>query len=176
MYKRQVLAVGKVVHVDLDLSKDCEYNKNRFFKLPITSKKTVCDDLLLRISSVIDSDCAVFLDSDISCPSEKLKRIRVICDGAGGHEGRMAYVLGASLSQQKKKYIGILTEKSALHDINTLGNREMNNRIVYVVLAKENGKLIRVCAENLGFDVRSASDIESVALVSDKPVVYLIEQ
>ncbi|WP_028518321.1 hypothetical protein [Ruminococcus flavefaciens] len=171
-----ILDIKKAAHIDFDLRKDCEFISDKIVTTKTECPKTVCNDIILSLSKAIDKECAVFIDPEIYLPADLLPDAVIICGSAGGHEGRLAYVLGASLAKKRKKYIGIVTEKSALHDINTLGNREMNNRVVYIILAEKNEKMFRMLAEDLNFSVRTIDDIERITEESDRPVMYILKQ
>ena len=48
-------------------------------------------------------------------------------------EGALSNVLGASLARKHEKYIGVFSEAEFMHDINVLGNININNSGIYFV-------------------------------------------
>lgn len=169
-------SVGKVVHIEFDITEDREYSpivyENTERKVEVEGNA----ELFKKLKGILTSDCALYVDSHICFPKDDFPFAVTMGDGAEGYEGRAATLLGASLSGKKKKYVGVITEKCFLHDINTLGNREMNNRVVYIVLIKSNGKLIRDCANDLSFEIKSQESLSDLVKESKKPLLYTVEE
>lgn len=170
-----IITNGKAVHICFNMMRDNEYVEHALCSEQLENHTMIKHDLLFEnLEKYVDSNGTLFIDSNVACPQNLSKEVRYICDGAFGFEGRLAYTLGASLAQKKKKYIAVVSEKSAIHDINTLGNREMNNRVVYIVIIDNKANILRECARNLGFEIRSLDDIHEVMQDTISPVLYLI--
>ena len=70
-------------------------------------------------------------------------------------EGALSNVLGASLAKKRRRYIGVVTEDEFLHDMNALGNINVNESLVYYVLCDHNNEMIGNYAKSLGFNTSS---------------------
>lgn len=70
-------------------------------------------------------------------------------------EGALSNVLGASLAKKRRRYIGVVTEDEFLHDMNALGNINVNDSLVYFVLCDHNNEIICNYAKSLGFNTSS---------------------
>lgn len=68
-------------------------------------------------------------------------------------EGALSNVLGASLAKKRRRYIGVVTEDEFLHDMNTLGNINVNDSLVYFVLCDHSNEMICNYSKTLGFFV-----------------------
>lgn len=67
-------------------------------------------------------------------------------------DGALANVLGASLAKIRRRYIGVITETEFIHDMNSLGNININDSLLYIVLCNQKNKLIYSYAKSLGFE------------------------
>lgn len=95
-------------------------------------------------------------------------------------EGALSNVLGASLAKKRRRYIGVVTEDEFFHDMNTLGNININDSLVYFVLCARKNELISNYAKTLGFyasclDVNEISekDIQRVLNNQKKSVIVV---
>lgn len=70
-------------------------------------------------------------------------------------EGALSNVLGASLAKKRRRYIGVVTEDEFLHDMNALGNINVNDSLVYFVICDQNNEMICDYAKTLGFNTSS---------------------
>lgn len=70
-------------------------------------------------------------------------------------EGALSNVLGASLAKKRRRYIGVATEEEFLHDMNALGNINVNDSLVYFVICDQNNEMICDYAKSLGFNTSS---------------------
>lgn len=70
-------------------------------------------------------------------------------------DGALSNVLGASLAKKRRRYIGVVTEDEFLHDMNALGNINVNDSLVYFVLCDHNNDMICNYAKSLGFNTSS---------------------
>ena len=60
---------------------------------------------------------------------------KVVYGGMPGcYEGALANVLGASLAKRHKKYIGLVSEDELIHDLNTLGNININDLVSFIIV------------------------------------------
>lgn len=66
-------------------------------------------------------------------------------------EGALSNVLGASLAKKRRRYIGVVTKDEFLHDMNALGNINVNDSLVYFVICDQNDETICDYAKSLGF-------------------------
>ncbi len=108
---------------------------------------------------------------------------KVVIGGMEGcGEGSLSNVLGASLAKLRRRYIGLVSEGEFLHDLNTIGNINVNDSLVYIVFVKDNKTLISSYTLSLGFNVYSFShaqyNIEKVRNILDSKVktIILIEK
>lgn len=99
-----------------------------------------------------------------------------------GVEGCLSNVLGASLGKIRKRYIGLVSETEFIHDINTLGNININDLIAYIVVCKESNSFIKDYSDSLGFVTREFSE-ESITyekllslMTNEKKTVIIITQ
>ena len=70
-------------------------------------------------------------------------------------DGALSNVLGASLAKKRRRYIGVVTEDEFLHDMNALGNINVNDTSVYFVLCDHNNEMICNYAKSLDFNTSS---------------------
>lgn len=87
-------------------------------------------------------------------------------------DGAIATVLGASLSGNRKRYIGLITENELIHDLNTLGNICMNDRVIIIALCKHHKNFVKDYAINLGFEVLDVLNLQ----ICHKKTMILIER
>lgn len=84
--------------------------------------------------------------SDMSCKCKKVLGGMPDC-----YEGALANVLGASLAKLKDRYIGLVSEEEFIHDINTLGNININDLVFYIVVCEKKNDMILNFADSLQF-------------------------
>lgn len=68
-------------------------------------------------------------------------------------DGTLSNVLGASLAQKRRRYIGVVTEEEFLHDMNTLGNIHANKDLFFIVISQKFEKMIGDYARTLNYEV-----------------------
>ena len=56
------------------------------------------------------------------------------------------------MARKRKKYVGLISEDEFIHDINTLGNINMNDSICYIVVAQKKDKTILDYAAAMKFE------------------------
>lgn len=76
------------------------------------------------------------------------------------YDGALANVLGASLSRRHKKYIGVVSELEMIHDINTLGNINTNDQLVFIVICNKKNGFILDYANSTGFTIFNVKEQE----------------
>ena len=67
-------------------------------------------------------------------------------------DGTLSNVLGASLAQKRRRYIGVVTEEEFLHDMNTLGNIHANKDLFFIVISQKFEKMIGDYARTLNYE------------------------
>jgi len=118
-------------------------------RINIGQKKSVLFDLLKK---VLGSHDYLYVGQSISIDKEGFK-CKVVHGGTPDClEGSLANVLGASLAKIRKRYIGVVTEDEFIHDMNTLGNINVNDSLLYIVLCGVESSLIFGYANSLGFE------------------------
>lgn len=114
-------------------------------------EKNECNSLQFILSSVLNEDTYLYISPAIK-KSEVSYMGKVVYGGMPDcYEGAMANVLGASLARKRKKYIGLISEDEFIHDINTLGNININDLICYIVISQEKNKMIIDYAKAMKF-------------------------
>ena len=98
--------------------------------------------------------------------------LRLRRNAAGGCDGIVSNILGASLSKKFKKYIGVSSDEEFLHDINALGNRFMNDSTSFLVYYSRNRDIIANYAQDLGFVTYEGKNNISKLLENKKTIVF----
>lgn len=109
---------------------------------------------------------------------------KVVYGGMPGcYEGALANVLGASLAKRHKKYIGLVSEDELIHDLNTLGNININDLVSFIIVGNKKNDLLMDCATALQFEVSYAkesqisdSEIRSACLNSKKTLLMVYKE
>lgn len=109
---------------------------------------------------------------------------KVVYGGMPGcYEGALANVLGASLAKRHKKYIGLVSEDELIHDLNTLGNININDLVSFIIVGNKKNDLLMDCATALQFEVSyekesqiSDSEIRSACLNSKKTLLMVYKE
>ncbi len=81
-------------------------------------------------------------------------KAKVVNGGLSGCvDGAISNVLGASLAKKHSRYIGFVSEEEFLHDINSLGNINVNDSLCFVLdnVQTKNVNMIIDYATSLGF-------------------------
>lgn len=94
---------------------------------------------------------------------------------AGGCDGIISNILGASLSGNFKKYIGVSTDEEILHDLNALGNRFMNDFVSFLVYYMNSQEIIVDYARDLGFVIYEGKNNIPKLLDKKKTIVFVKE-
>ena len=157
-------------HIEL-LVKNPEHKKNR------------CDALQMLLCSVLDEDTYLYISPGIK-KSEVQYVGKVVYGGMPDcYEGAMANVLGASLARKRKKYVGLISEDEFIHDINTLGNINMNDLVCYIVIAQKKNKMILDYAATMKFetcevkeDCLKIENIKRIVLSKNKGILTVYQE
>ena len=123
----------------------------------ISAEKKDCRAITEVLSDILTADDYLYFGTgiDVSAADFKCKVVR------GGmpncYDGALANVLGASLAHIHKRYIGLAAEEEFLHDMNTLGNINVNDNLMFIVVCKNDNSLITDYAGSLGFETAALS-------------------
>lgn len=116
-------------------------------------EKVECECLQRVLSSVLDENVYLYISQEIKKSSCQYKGKVVYGGMPGCSEGALANVLGASLIRKRKKYIGVVSENEFIHDINTIGNININDLICYIVIGNRMNKILVDYATAMQFEV-----------------------
>ena len=104
------------------------------------------------LRSVLDRDVYLYVGQDVRLAAMKFQ-CKVVHGGlSNSSDGALSNVLGASLAGIRKRYIGLVSENEFLHDMNALGNINVNDSLLYFVMMKQSKPLIGHYASSLGFE------------------------
>lgn len=115
-------------------------------------QKVECNTLQEIISSLLDENMYLYFSQSIKIADVQYKSKVVYGGMPDCFEGALSNVLGASLARKHKKYIGLISEKDFIHDINTLGNINMNDLVCYLIVSEKKNKLILDYATAMKFE------------------------
>lgn len=130
-----------------------------------TNKFDISDDIAI----LNDVTNYLYLSNSFAINSTFIIRKNV----AGGCDGIVSNILGASLSGNFKKYIGISTDEELLHDLNALGNRFMNDTISFLVYSLNSKDIIANYASDLGFVIYEGKSNIHKLLDKKKTIVFV---
>lgn len=154
------LSLSKSVPLHIILKDDAIFDFGIFNKfVPLIIEKIFSDDNYIFIGNGIHFETKFNIHRNVS----------------GDEYGVLANVLGASLDGKKKKYIGLCTEEEFLLDINTLGNRHINNKISYCVFSRTKANIISGFASSCGFDVYYGIENADILNKNKKAVLIIGE-
>lgn len=107
-------------------------------------QKILCESLSNNMYLYIGQGIKAF---DLSYPC------KVVLGGMPDcYEGALANVLGASLAKRRIRYIGLFSESEVIHDLNTLGNINVNDLLFFIVVCRKKNNLLLHFAESLNFE------------------------
>lgn len=93
-------------------------------------------------------------------------------------DGSLANVLGASLAKLRRRYVGVVSEDEFIHDLNTIGNSNVNDLLLFVVICSKKQIIISDYAKNLGFECYCYREndltIENIRLVVNNNKMSII--
>ena len=126
--------------------------------------------LFKRLKDSVSADDYLYTSHNVSCDVDGFKCKVVVGGMENCLEGALSNVLGASLAKKRRRYIGVDTEDEFLHDMNVLGNINVNDSLVYFVLCGHNNETICDYAKSLGFNVKSV-DVDEITKEDIKNVL-----
>jgi hypothetical protein len=127
--------------IHIELQTNClEFDKIECSELQHVLGQILDDDYYLLISDGIE-----LIETDFKCKIVKNRMHNC-------YEGALANVLGASLARIRKRYIGLVSKNEFLHDINTLGNININDRLLFIVVTDSFDQAIDRYSCSLGFE------------------------
>lgn len=146
-------------------------------------KKIRCDVVQMFLGSVLDEDTYLYISSGIK-KSDVQYIGKIVYGGMPNcYEGAMANVLGASLARKRKKYVGLISEDEFIHDINSLGNINMNDLVCYIVMSQKKNKMILDYATAMRFktceveeDCLKREDIKRIVLSENKELLMVYQE
>lgn len=169
----KVISGEKPCHLDIDLIEDHECIEINQEKAMNALFHPLVD--INWLADYIPENCLLSLGNGFS-----LEPKRFLCSMSvsvsGGYEGILARTLGASLCGTKDRYIGVVTEKEFIHDINSLGNRCINNKVVYIVYTQEKKDVIISYASALAFICLDIKEKEKLPEFPDAPILLTIDR
>lgn len=146
-------------------------------------QKKKCDALQSLLSSVLDENTYLYISPGIKKNEVQYMGKVVYGEMPNCYEGAMANVLGASLAKKRKKYVGLISEDEFLHDINTLGNNNINDLICYIVVSPKKNKMIFDYAAAMKFktcevkeDCLKLEDIKRIVLSKNKGLLIVYQE
>lgn len=169
----KVIKGKKPCHLDIDLleNQECVETKNE-----IATRNGISHPLINVnwLGDIIPENCTLFIGN---CFDFQQKQFKCVSSAsiAGGYEGVLARVLGASLCGGKERYIGLVTEKEFIHDINSLGNRCINNKVVYIVYTRQKKDTVINYASALSFICLSIKEGDKLPEFPDAPVLLTVD-
>lgn len=146
-------------------------------------EKIRCDALQMLLESVLDEDTYLYISSGIK-RSDAQYVGKVVYGGMPNcYEGAVANVLGASLARKRKKYVGLISEDEFIHDINSLGNINMNDLVCYIVVSQKKNKMILDYAMAMKFktceveeDCLKQEDIKRIVSSKNKGLLMVCQE
>lgn len=169
----KVIKGKKPCHLDIDLleNQECVETKNE-----IATRNGISHPLINVnwLGDIIPENCTLFIGNCFDFQQKQFKRVSS-ASIAGGYEGVLARVLGASLCGGKERYIGLVTEKEFIHDINSLGNRCINDKVVYIVYTRQKKDTVINYASALSFICLSIKEGDKLPEFPDAPVLLTVD-
>jgi len=130
--------------------------------------KIKCEYLQQILSCTLDESTYLYVSQGIEKSAYPYKGKVVYGGMPECYEGALANVLGASLAKKHKRYIGLVSAKEFCHDINTLGNINVNDSIFYIVVGNRKDKIIEDYATAMQFEVVTAKEDEISSMQIEK--------
>lgn len=123
------------------------------------TKKVQCSSMKI-IGEVLTKDDYLYISQGIAKEDLSFNCKTVYGGMSNCLEGALANVLGASLAKKRRRYVGLLSEEEFLHDMNTLGNINVNDSLLYILVCDKKNKLIEDYARSLSFDTKAIMESE----------------
>lgn len=146
--------------------------------------KTECNELQRILNQYLDKDKYLLIGVGIEVLQNNDYKCKTVVNRMPNcYEGALAYVLGASLAKNRSRYIALVSEMEFLHDINTLGNIHMNERILFIVVTGKVNETIEEYSRALGFETlffeqgnNNIQDLFNAVSNNKKTVVQYIKE
>lgn len=132
--------------------------------------KIECSKTQSLLCSLLDSDKYLYIGQGIEIANNQYRCKTVQGGMPNCYEGALSNILGASLARVKNRYIGLVSEDEFIHDINTLGNININELLFFIVVGLKENKIIMDYARSLLFSVDSIKEEDMVAKKLEKLV------
>ena len=114
--------------------------------------KTECSELQKGLGQILSEEHYLLIGPGIDRIKMNFKCKTVASGMPNCSEGSLANVLGASLAHIRRRYIGLVSENEFIHDMNTLGNINMNDLVLYIVVVNSLNQTIEDYAHSLNFE------------------------
>lgn len=114
--------------------------------------KAECSELQRVLCRILDKEHYLLIGTGIDSIDTEFKCKTVNGGMPNCNEGGIANVLGASLAKIRKRYIGLLSENEFVHDINTIGNINVNDRLLFIIVTDIFNQTIEEYSRCLGFE------------------------
>ena len=125
------------------------------------SNKIITSSIFEYLKRLATTDDYLYTSHNVSFDEDGFK-CKVVVGGTGNcFEGALSNVLGASLAKKRRRYIGFATKEEFLHDMNALGNININDSLIYFILCNQNNEMICDYARSLGF-YTSSLDVNKI--------------
>lgn len=144
----------------------------------------LCSDRLREVfRSVLDGNKYLYVGQDIQLDGNAFE-CKVVHGGlANSSDGALSNVLGASLARIRNRYIGLVSENEFLHDMNCLGNVNVSDSLLFIVVTERENPVIGNYAKSLGFETAGTrlneldeDDLRVVVSNGKKTVVTLYKE
>ena len=124
-------------------------------EVPEKVEGTKSSSVFKCLKDTVSADDYLYTSHNLSFDVDGFKSKVVVGGMENCLEGALSNVLGASLAKKRRCYIGVVTEDEFLHDMNVLGNINVNDSLVYFVICDQNNETICDYAKSLGFNTSS---------------------
>ncbi len=148
-----------------------------------TAESTVsCNSITKRIAEQLSDRDYLYIGSGVKTDISNAK-CKIVHGGiCGCYDGAISNLLGASLAKKRNRYVGIITETEFLHDVNTLGNININDSIKIFVICNEKNKGLITYSSDIGFEVSEISkkmicdnDIEKTLKCDRRSLMFVVD-
>lgn len=146
-------------------------------------EKLDCIKVQHLLATAMTEQDYLYLSQGIEIQSKVFRCKTVVGGMPNCYDGALANVLGASLAKCRKRYIGVLSEEEVIHDINSLGNVNVNDSLAFIVITKRGNCTIAEYAKMQGFhvssiyeDLLSGDDIERLVKSNQKAMLIVMKE
>lgn len=165
------------VHLSINLSNDREYTDTSILQdNDIREISQVSQSILQELANALTNEFYVFIGKDYITKAFSFNCKVNVASDYNDAEGAVSILLGASLANCRKKYIGVISERELLQDLNALGNRHINNKVLIIVFVKNKKKLINDFVNSLSLCCIDGFSIETVKESQEKPTIVMVDE